>query len=72
VARQVERIAQRLTGIAAFDDWGKIENGEWNHEMRIAPDAADGKLLASAGRGEAAAMTVLDRVGRALSGRPSA
>jgi hypothetical protein len=43
--RQVERIAQRLTGIAAFNDWGKIENREWNHSMTIAPDAASEKPL---------------------------
>jgi len=27
VARQIERIAQRLRGVAAFDDGGKIEHG---------------------------------------------
>jgi len=43
--RQVERIAQRLTGIAAFNDRGKIENREWNHRMTIAPGAVEGKSL---------------------------
>jgi hypothetical protein len=43
--REVERIAQRLTGMAAFGDRGKIENGEWDHGMTIAPDAAEGKPL---------------------------
>jgi hypothetical protein len=43
VTREVERIPQRLTGIAAFGDRGKIENGEWDHEMTIAPYAPDGK-----------------------------
>ena len=42
---QVERIAQRLTGVAAFNDWGKIENGEWNHRVTIAPGAVEGKPL---------------------------
>ena len=37
--REVERITQRLTGIAAFDDWRKIENGERDHGMTIAPNA---------------------------------
>ena len=29
--REIERIAQRLTGIAAFDDRGKVKNGERKH-----------------------------------------
>jgi hypothetical protein len=45
VTREVERIAQRLTGIAAFGDRGKIENGEWDHRMTIAPYAPGGKRL---------------------------
>jgi hypothetical protein len=43
--RQVQRIAQRLTGIAAFNDWGKIENRKWNHRMTIAPGAVEGKSI---------------------------
>ena len=31
MAREVERVAQRLTGIAAFDDGGEIENGKRDH-----------------------------------------
>jgi hypothetical protein len=44
--REVERIAQRATGIAAFDDRGKIENREGHHRVTIASDAADEKTLA--------------------------
>src|ERR1700751_5746942 len=39
--RQVERIAQRLTGIAAFNDRGKIENGEWDHRITRAVNGWD-------------------------------
>ena len=31
MAREVERIAQRLAGVAAFDNGGEIENGKWDH-----------------------------------------
>ena len=44
--RQVERIAQRLTGIAAFGDRREIENGERNHRIIIAPPAANAKPFA--------------------------
>ena len=43
MAGEVERIAQRLPGVAAFGDRGKIEDGERDHGMTIAPDADDGK-----------------------------
>jgi hypothetical protein len=33
---EIKRIAQRLPGIAAFDNWGEIENGERDHGMTIA------------------------------------
>ena len=36
MACQIERIAQRLPGIAAFGDRGEIENGEPDHQMTIA------------------------------------
>ena len=45
VPRQVERVAQRLAGIAAFNDRGEVENRERDHMMRIASDGADGKPL---------------------------
>ena len=35
MARQVERITQRLPGAAAFDDRGKIENRERDHRVTI-------------------------------------
>ena len=31
VTRQIERVTQRLRGIAAFDDGAEIENGKWLH-----------------------------------------
>jgi hypothetical protein len=41
--REVERIAQRLTGVAAFGDRGKIENGERDHRMTmLTADRASG------------------------------
>ena len=43
MAREVERIAQRLAGVAAFGDRGEIENGEWDHLMTIAPDGVKRK-----------------------------
>jgi uncharacterized protein len=43
VAGQVERIAQGPTGIAAFGDRGKIENGERDHRATISPDTSDDK-----------------------------
>jgi hypothetical protein len=36
VAREVERVAQRLAGIAAFDDRRQVENLERNHRSNIA------------------------------------
>src|SRR5262249_29720467 len=35
VPREVERIAQRLPGIAAFGNWREVENGEWDHRIRV-------------------------------------
>ena len=29
---EVERILERLTGVAAFDDWRKVQNGKWNNQ----------------------------------------
>ena len=28
--RKVEQILERLTGVPAFDDWRKVQNGKWN------------------------------------------
>ena len=42
-SREVGRIAQRLTGVAAFGDRGKIENGERDHRMTmLTADRASG------------------------------
>ncbi len=31
VTRQVQRVAERLGGVAAFGDGGEVEYGKWNH-----------------------------------------
>src|SRR6202048_1390594 len=41
--RQNERVAKRLTGIAAFGDRGEIENGERDHRMTISPQTGEDK-----------------------------
>ena len=33
--RKIERIAQRMSGIGAFGDRRKIEDGEWNHCVEV-------------------------------------
>src|SRR5207248_8152137 len=40
---EVERVAQRLAGVAALDDRRQIENGERDHQTTMPLDAPDRK-----------------------------
>jgi peptidyl-prolyl cis-trans isomerase A (cyclophilin A) len=35
MTREIERVAQRLRGVAPLHDWREIENGKWTYDVRM-------------------------------------